>query len=444
VNAFLTWVRPALAGLTTRGRSLLAAGLAAGVCAVVLGQRDLLRVAILLIALPLGCALSLARTRYRLALTRTVAPPRVVAGGTARVRLELDNLTRLGTQVLLAEERVPYALGAPPRFVLNRLPGGRRAAVTYSLRSEIRGRYPVGPLRLRLTDAFGMCEMTRSFTSVDALVVVPRTWPLTTTGAGGRWSASGESQSRSAAASGEDDVSTREYRHGDDLRRVHWRSTAHRGELMVRTDEQPRQMRATVILDTREAGHRGDGPASSFEWAVSTAASAAVHLVKQRYGVRMQVDRQPRSWVPPSGDGAGALLDDLAVVNTGLPDQLAAASAAVGRAGGDGLVVAVLGEIPEAEAKALARMGRGGTRGVAILLRTTAWSTVSPREAQRADQQRAAAMRLLHESGWAVAEAGPEETATQVWARLGDLGRPVAPSADGSAATQYAAREVAS
>ena len=57
----------------------------------------------------------------------------------------------------------------------------------------------------------------------------------------------------------------------------------------------------------------------------------------------------------------------------------------------------------------------------------TAWTTVSPRETQRADQQRAAAMRLLHEAGWAVAEAGPEETATQVWSRLGDLGRSVAP-----------------
>ena len=173
---------------------------------------------------------------------------------------------------------------------------------------------------------------------------------------------------------------------------------------------------------------------------MSTAASAAVHLIKQRYGVRLQVDGQPRSWVPPSGDGAGALLDDLAVVGTGLPDQLAAAISSVARSGGDGLLVAVLGEIPEAEVKAMSRMSRGGTRGVAILLRTTAWTTVSGREAQRADSQRAAAMRLLRESGWSVVEAGPEETATQVWARLGDLGR----SSSVDSPTQLAAREVAS
>src|SRR5207342_617712 len=189
-----------------------------------LGQRDLLRVAALLIVLPLGCAVMLARARYRLSLTRTVTPARVTAGSTARVRLELQNLTRLSTRMLLAEDRVPYALGAPPRFVLDRLPGGRTAAVTYSLRSEVRGRYTVGPLRLRLTDPLGMCELTRSFTAADTLMVVPRVWPLGPVSAGGMWAAAGESLARTAAASGEDDIATREYREGDDLRRVHWRS----------------------------------------------------------------------------------------------------------------------------------------------------------------------------------------------------------------------------
>jgi hypothetical protein len=61
----LDWLRPALSGLTTRGRSFLAAGVASALCAVLLGQRDLLRVAVLLVVLPLGCAVMLARARYR-------------------------------------------------------------------------------------------------------------------------------------------------------------------------------------------------------------------------------------------------------------------------------------------------------------------------------------------------------------------------------------------
>ena len=106
----------------------------------------------------------------------------------------------------------------------------------------------------------------------------------------GEWTGSGESRSRSLASAGEDDAGTREYRQGDDLRRVHWRSTARLGQLMVRREEQPWQARCTVLLDTRSTAHGGEGPGSSFEWAVSAAASVAVHLVRHGYFVRLVTD----------------------------------------------------------------------------------------------------------------------------------------------------------
>jgi 4-hydroxybenzoate polyprenyltransferase len=90
-------VRTALAGLTTRGRSFLAAGIAAAICAYVLGQSDLLRVGLLLAALPLVCALFLYRTRYRVAGSRRLSPARVPAGSEARVHLRMDNVSRLPT-----------------------------------------------------------------------------------------------------------------------------------------------------------------------------------------------------------------------------------------------------------------------------------------------------------------------------------------------------------
>ncbi|MDQ1288949.1 MAG: hypothetical protein QG622_2515 [Actinomycetota bacterium] len=414
----LTWVRLGLSGLTTRGRSFAAAGAAAALCALVLGQRDLLRIAVLLLALPFGCAAVLARSRFQIALTRTVDPPRVVAGTAARVRLELKNVTHLRTQVLLAEDHLPYTLGAPPRFVLARLPAGQRAAVTYSVTSPVRGRYPIGPLRLRIADPFGMCEVTRSFTGTDPLVVVPRIWPLGPVDAGGLWAGTGESQARNAAASGEDDIATREYRHGDDLRRVHWRSTAKRGELMVRRDEQPRQMRATILLDTRVEGHRGEGPASSFEWAVSAAASVAVALAGQRYGVRLLVDDRPDGWTAPhQADGGGQLLDRCALIEAGGARNLPGAVDALARTGGDGLVVAVLGEIDTGVATSLARLGRRGARGVALLLRTTSWESLPGLRRTELDDERTHAATVLASGGWSVAECSPGETPADAWAR---------------------------
>jgi uncharacterized protein (DUF58 family) len=427
VNRLRESANATLQALTPRGRSFLAAGGAALVCSLVLGQRDLLRVAILVLALPVLSAVIVRRARYRLALNRTITPMRVVAGTTARVRLELDNLARVSTRVLLAEDKVPYALGAAPRFVLDRLSGGRRAAVTYSLRSEVRGRFEIGPLTLRLTDAFGLCELVRSFTATDSLIVVPRTWPLAPVQAGGMWATTGDSVVRTVAVTGEDDVSTREYQHGDDLRRVHWRSTARHGELMVRTDEQPRQMRATVLVDSREVGHRGDGPASSLEWAVSAAASVAVLLAGHGYGVRILTDSRPAAWTSPGpgqARGSGSLLDMLAVLRPTEHRSLDDAIRVLSRGGGDGLVVAVLGETDVATARALAHGSRGGGRGIAMVLRTTAWAQLPPGRAATIDTARREALRLLDAGGWLVGEASPDQSVTQVWEGI------VAPGAD--------------
>lgn len=167
-------LRAALAGLTTRGRSFLAAGIAAAVCAYVLGQSDLLRVGLLLAALPLVCAAVLHRTRYRVAGSRRLSPGRVPAGAEARVHLRMDNVSRMPTGLLMLQDRVPYVLGPRPRFVLDRMEAGARREVSYRVRSDLRGRYPLGPLQLRLSDPFGMCELNRSFSSYDTLTVTPR------------------------------------------------------------------------------------------------------------------------------------------------------------------------------------------------------------------------------------------------------------------------------
>jgi len=414
-------VRAALQGLTTRGRSFLAAGLAAALCSVALGQRDLLRVGVLLAALPLVSAAVVARTRYRLASARRLEPARVPAGQESRVVVALDNVSRLPTGLMLVEDQVPYVLGARPRFVLDRVePRGRRE-VAYPVRSEVRGRFPLGPLTIRLTDPFGMCELNRAFRGHDTLTVTPVVQALPSVHLGGEWSGSGESRARSVAAAGEDDIATREYRHGDDLRRVHWRSTARYGELMVRREEQPWQSRGTLLLDTRALAHHGTGPGSSFEWAVSAAASIGVHLIRHGYAVRLitetgsSVSSAAHDADLVGGDFEGLLLDALAVVTPSDAVTLSGASQALRRGGGDGLLVAVLGAVDPQQTSELARLRRGSTSGLAVLVDTMSWTTLTGRGRAAAQQAYDGSATLLEGSGWRVLRAHSEDSLPLLW-----------------------------
>jgi uncharacterized protein (DUF58 family) len=171
---------------------------------------------------------------------------------------------------------------------------------------------------------------------------------------------------------------------------------------------------------------------SSLEWAVSVAASAATSLVGQRYGVRLLLDERPAGWTSPySGDGGAVLIDELAVAEPGGPQVLAGAISALARTGGDGLIVAVLGEVEEEVAAALARLRKRGSQGVAVLARTSAWAPMTPARAVELDAVRARVMAILRDGGWSVADAGPGDSVPLVWARA--LGLPGA--VDLSAAT---------
>jgi len=146
-------MRALFAGLTTRGKSFLAAGLAAGAFGLGLGERALLSIGIVLVALPLLAALATSRARYRIRCTRRISPPRVSAGQTASVSLRLENISRLPTGLLLAEDTLPYSLGTRPRFVLERIEQGGWRELTYPIQSGARGKYTIGPIPAQ--SAFG-------------------------------------------------------------------------------------------------------------------------------------------------------------------------------------------------------------------------------------------------------------------------------------------------
>jgi uncharacterized protein (DUF58 family) len=406
-------VRHAIAGLTLRGRAFLAAGITAVVSALLLGEPDLTRVGLLLAAVPLVAGWLLTRTRYRLALTRTVSPSVVEAGRPATVRLGLSNEGRAPQGALLLEDRVPYVLGDRPRFVLDGIGPGWRRDLDYQVRSEVRGRFTIGPMAVRVTDPFGMVELGRAFHTVAPLVVTPRVVPLPVIPLEGAFTGSGDNRPRAFATGSAEDVTVREYRRGDDLRRVHWRSSARVGELMVRREEQPWQARATVFLDHRAVSHRGQGAASSFETAVQVAASVGVHLGDRGYAVRLvtAAGEDPSTvWHTRAAEhNNGPLLEALAVV--GRSESRRIDTGWLTEHGQGTLVVAVLGSLEDRDHGVLRRMRHHAGSALAVLLDVEGWGP-----ARGSDP---AAARWLAQQGWRTVVLGPGERLERVWERLG-------------------------
>jgi len=406
-------VREALAGLTVRGRAFLAAGVTAIVCAVVLGQTSLARVGVLVLTLPLVTAVLLARSRYRLALVRTVTPQLVAAGQPARVDLTLTNEGRTPNGVLLLEDHVPYVLGTRPRFVLGGIGPGWRRHVSYQVRSDVRGRFEIGPMTVRVGDPFGLIELGRAFQTTVPLVVTPRTVPLPTIPLGGAWTGSGDNRPRAFATGSAEDVTVREYRRGDDLRRVHWRSSARVGELMVRREEQPWQSRATLFLDNRLRAHRGQGVASSLEAAVSAAASVAVHLSHRGFTVRLvtATGEDPSSaWHVRDADlNTGPLLEALAVVQATHHAQLD--TSWLTESGHGGLTVAIFGSVGDNDVPVLRRMQLHAGSAMAIALDVDAW--VSPARSTGGSSP------VLTQQGWRAVSLRPRDRLDGVWQELG-------------------------
>ena len=363
-------MRALFAGLTIRGKSFLAAGVAAGAFGLGLGERALLSIGIVLLALPLLAALATSRARYRIRCARRISPPRVPAGHNAVVSLRLENISRLPTGLLLAEDALPYSLGTRPRFVLERIEQGGWRELTYPIQSGSRGKYTVGPLQVRVADAFGLVELTRSFAARSTLVVTPAIIPLPSMPLAGNWRGEGGGHTRTADTAGEDDVIPRPYRDGDELRRVHWRSTARHGELMVRREEQRWRNRAVLLLDTRARAHSGAGAGSSFEYAASAIASIGVHLARSGIDGHLVTDTGPAT---APGSFEDSLLDSLAVIRQSSGSGLAGGMDLT-PGGTGGLFVVVAGRLSAEEASRLAAGRRDAGPAMALLLAVSTWA----------------------------------------------------------------------
>ncbi len=390
-------MRQALDSLTMRGRMVFAVGVAIATTAWVLGAHNLLSVAGFAIALPLLAAFVVSRTRLRIRASRGVAVPRVSAGTTTRSLVRLQNASRLPSGTLLVHDTIPVDLGASVRAVVGSLPPNGSIDLRADLVGLQRGQYTLGPTTLTLRDPFGLCELQRPFTAVDRLIVTPRTVPLPAIGLAGAWGGRGDSSARAIAHSGDDDVIPRNYRVGDELRRVNWRATARSGDLMVRREEQPWHTSATIILDRRAKSHHGSGQDSTFEICVSLVASVAMHL--QAHGLQVRVIDLSAATIATGEseyDPEGMLLDALAVLELSAETEVAA-GATLRRSVADSSVFAVASQLSPDHAQVLAAIRPPGTVAAAIIVDPAGWTTDDA-----ANGSAATTAHTLSSHGWRV------------------------------------------
>lgn len=317
------------AGLTRRGWTVVGGSLGLLVGGRILGADELSVLGVAGLALLVGALVWVVVPRAQPTVTRRVDPARLHVGDSARVDLVVEPSGTRATPLLELTEPIDGgALRA--RFLVAPIARGASVAPAYRLPTERRGELAVGPTRVLTSDPLGLAQCVRAIAPIELVLIRPRVHPISppNLGAGRRVGDESPSLRANAPDAAGEFLAVRPYEMGDDPRRVHWRSTARTGDLMVRQFEQPRRGATLVILHTRathpdvthfDATHSDDGDQGvAFEHAVEAVASITTCLQRMRRPVECATSNGVMLTRTSTDIGPG-LLDRLATVTEG-PD----------------------------------------------------------------------------------------------------------------------------
>lgn len=300
--------------LTRRG---VATGVVGGVVIAIgyIFQRtELLFLGWFALLLPASAVLYVVLRRVRIDVTRSFSHPILVVGRPAVCQLELRNLSPYASATAQCRDVLPWQSSSADGERLAPIPGRATyrkepRVLRYSLTPPRRGRFDIGPVTLELSDPFALARSEVVVGGTQPITVIPDVENLPHSGFTVTADDGSAHVQRLRALGGDDDSMTRNYRTGDALRRVHWRASAHRGELMVREEEQRSHAEARIVLDTTRHGysdwHMVAGPrvaerrptarysgeseqveSELFEWALRIAAAVALHLEQRGFLVQ--------------------------------------------------------------------------------------------------------------------------------------------------------------
>ncbi|MFB9314851.1 DUF58 domain-containing protein [Nocardioides plantarum] len=269
------------AAVTTTGWTVIGLGVVSGVAGVGGGYVELRLVAVLCaLVLLSGAVLLLDRARVETRLE--LRPPSTVAGRPGRAVLRVTSRGRRPLRHRVVS--VPVRRADREDRTLVRLPvlrSGQTHEQQIVLPATERGIVEVGPVGSRRTDPLGLFVRHTRWSGVADLAVRPRTIEIESIAPGHVPDHDG-SPSERVSMSDLAFHALREYVPGDDLRHVHWRSSARAGVLHVRQYHDTRRSSVVVVVDRHQAAYPR---AQDFELALSIAASVVVRLDEEGYAV---------------------------------------------------------------------------------------------------------------------------------------------------------------
>ena len=265
----------------------------------------------------------IAFTMLRKMHAKRVLPRRAMAG--EMVSVEIESVNRkwfLSSWLLDARDQVTHArdrFQASALFV--RVPAGETRRGHYFVRFSQRGEYSFGPLELTTHFPLGLVERGLLFNDFGKLIVHPRVGRMTSRWRGDLWNATELAEQRQMRAGLFDDEfqRIREYRVGDNPKAIHWRTTARRGELMVREFHQTRDRDLVLLVELWQPAQPTAADLDRVELAISFAATVLHESLRESREARLRmivVGSQTSAW------------DHLSSLEQAL-DQLALASASV-------------------------------------------------------------------------------------------------------------------
>ena len=293
---------------------MLGLGIALLAVGRVFAVKDTIEVGAALLLLWGFSAITLLKDRPSVNVTRVASSTRLHLGESATVQIRIANDGATRSAPLFYEEKL--ASGAR-RLSLPAVKPGAKGSASYVLTPSARGVSRMGPGRAFIEDPFRLAR--RTFRKVPAadLIVYPHKEELRPRRAMAEAVAHGMVRAPAPAAAGAEFFTIREHQQGDDLRKVHWVSSARYRKLMIRQEEQHRHTTVTIVVDDTAAAYRGPGGAEMFERCLSDAASIVDLSLRRSTGVQLVMKATgERTTVGKGSDHRHVLMERLARAET--------------------------------------------------------------------------------------------------------------------------------